>query len=186
MGIKGFKGDPLALELSHDLLEKYFTYSEKDVKPEPTGKVAGLPVDPQSKQIEADCDVYASYAARLLREQGWDTAGYMSVMPHDKKPSDPSANRDAHAVALARRAGAGKQNEYLGVSNTEFRILGPFSDDQSARPALLKLALDIYDPPLKTYDAYYQSAGAGGALDPGLLDPVNKGLIPYKSAKSAP
>jgi len=182
LGLQGIQGGSIALELSHDLLEKYFTHSPTDVKPEPTGKVAGLPVDPQTKQIEADCDVYATYAARLLREQGWDTAGYLSVIPHEKKPSDPNTDRDGHAVALARRAAASKQNEYLGVSNSEFRNLGTFSDDQSARPNLLKLALEIYDPRLKKYDAYYEPAGPGGAYDARLLDPQNKGLKPFESA----
>ena len=184
MGLQGLKTGSIALDLSHELLEEYFTHSPTDVKPEPTGKVAGLPVDTGTNQIEADCDVYATYAARLLREQGWETAGYMSVIPHEKKPSDPTVDRDAHAVALARRAGAGgsNQNEYLGVSNSEFRKLGTFSDDQSALPDLLKLALDIYDPPLKAYGAYYLPPGTGGAFDSRLLDPQNKGLTPYKSA----
>jgi hypothetical protein len=182
MGLQGLKTSSIALELSHGLLEEYFTYSPTDVKPEPTGKVAGLPIDTGTNQIEADCDVYASYAARLLREQGWDTAGYMSLTPHEKKPSDPNVDRDAHAVALARRAGASKKNEYLGTSNTEFRNLGTFSDDLSACPDLLKLALDVYDPPLKKYDAYYLPAAAGGAFDSRLMDPQNNRLTPYKSA----
>jgi uncharacterized protein DUF4157 len=183
MGLQGLKTQSFALERSHALLEEYFTESPTDVKPEPTGKVAGLPVDTGTSQIEADCDVYATYGARLLREQGWDTAGYMSIIPHEKKQSDPTVDRDAHAVALARRAAAGgNQKEYLGVSNSEFRNLGTFSDDQSALPDLLKLALDVYDPPLKKYDSYYLAAGTGGAYDLRLMDPQNKGLTPYKSA----
>jgi hypothetical protein len=182
LGLQGLKTSSFALERSHALLEEYFTESPTDVKPEPTGKVAGLPVDTGTNQIEADCDVYATYAARLLREQSWDTAGYMSVIPHEKKPSDPTVDRDAHAVALARRPGAsGNQNEYLGVSNTEFRNLGTFPDDQSALPELLKLALDIYDPKLQKYSAYYLGAGAGGSYDLRLMDPQNKGLTPYKT-----
>jgi hypothetical protein len=182
MGLQGLKATSIALERSHALLEEYFTHSPTDIKPEPTGKVAGLPVDTGTNQIEADCDVYATYAARLLREQGWDTAGYMSILPHEKKASDPTVDRDAHAVALARRPAANNQNEYLGVSNSEFRKLGTFADDQSALPELLKLALDIYDPPLQKYGSYYLPAATGGAFDSRLLDPVNKGLTPYSSA----
>jgi len=183
MGLQGLKTTSIALERSHALLEEYFTESPTDVKPEPTGKVTGLPVDTGTNQIEADCDVYATYAARLLREQGWETAGYMSIIPHEKKPSDPTVDRDAHAVALARRAaaGGGNQKEYLGVSNTEFRTLGTFPDDQSALPELLKLALDVYDPKLQKYDSYYLAAGTGGAYDLRLMDPQNKGLTPYQS-----
>jgi hypothetical protein len=182
MGLQGLKTSSIALERSHVLLEEYFTHSPTDVTPEPTGKVAGLPVDTGTNQIEADCDVYATYAARLLREQGWDTAGYMSILPHEKKPSDPTVDRDAHAVALARRPAANNQNEYLGVSNSEFRNLGTFADDKSALPELLKLALDIYDPPLQKYGSYYLPGATGGGFDSRLLDPVNKGLTPYSSA----
>lgn len=182
MGLQGLKTSSIALERSSVLLEEYFTHSPTDVTPEPTGKVAGLPVDKGTSQIEADCDVYATYAARLLREQGWDTAGYMSILPHEKKASDPTVDRDAHAVALARRPAANNQNEYLGVSNSEFRNLGTFADDKSALPELLKLALDIYDPKLQKYGSYYLPAATGGGFDSRLLDPVNKGLTPYSSA----
>jgi hypothetical protein len=182
MGLQGLKTSSIALERSHVLLEEYFTHSPTDVTPEPTGKVVGLPVDTGTNQIEADCDVYAAYAARLLREQGWDTAGYMSILPHEKKPSDPTVDRDAHAVALARRPAANNQNEYLGVSNSEFRNLGTFADDKSALPELLKLALDIYDPPLQKYGSYYLPGATGGGFDSRLLDPVNKGLTPYSTA----
>jgi hypothetical protein len=73
MGITHFSGEPVAQALSSGLLNEYFTTADHDVAPDVTGKVSGLTADSSTRQIEADCDVFATYGARLLREQGWST-----------------------------------------------------------------------------------------------------------------
>ena len=179
MGLKGYRGDPLWLDLTAELLREYFHQSKANVTPEPTGKVAALPLEPQSKQIEADCDVYATYGARVLRAQGWSTAGYLAIVPEEKKADDPAQDRDAHAVALAKRPNpSGKGDpEYLGVGNWDIRPFGTSADEDAVvRGKLLSLALDVYGPPLKMFKAYYLPATAGGGFDPKLLDPKKHGL----------
>jgi hypothetical protein len=182
MGLTGLKGDPMWLELTKELLREYFAHAPTDVKPDPKGSLVSpqrpLATDPQSRQILADCDVYATYAARLLRAEGWATAGYLAIFPKEKKP-DSDEDRDGHAVALAKRPTASNTTEYLGTSNDELRRFGvQTSDDDAAKGPLLKLALEIYDPPLKAYRAYWLPATAGGGYDTRLLDPEKAGLTP--------
>lgn len=175
MGLTGFKSKPLSLELAQELMKEYFTTSPADVKPDPLGKIGKLAADATSKQLEADCDVYASYAARLLRAAGWTTVGYLAIVP------DESTGRDAHAVALVKRTASGGGTEYAGVSNSQTDVLTASSDD-AARDPLLDLALDIYrDPKPNAWKAYYSPATAGGGFDLKLLDPVNKGLSPFRT-----
>jgi hypothetical protein len=159
-------------------LEQYFVHVEHDVIPDPLGKLGGYQIDPDTNQIEADCDVYATYGARLLREQGWETAGYLAIVPEEKKADNPDENRDAHAVALARKPNPAGGWAYLGISNAVIRDLSIWSSDENARVMLLRLALEIYRPRLKRFKAYYLPAGKGGALDTRLLDPAANGLTP--------
>ena len=176
MGVKGLPNEsgPLSLTLVSQLLSQYFTHAPDDVKPDPGGKVGKLKADATSKQLEADCDVYAAYGARLLRAAGWQTVGYMAFVPAD------STGRDAHAVALAKRTG-GAATEYASLSNAEVKTFSAASDD-AARDPLLAHALAIYSSPQPAeWKAYYSPAGANGAYDLKLLDPENKGLTPFRT-----
>jgi hypothetical protein len=192
MGLPGFAGTPkgpyeapegaehsAGLEMSEELLEKYFTVAAHDVKPDPLGKVGGLGTDPKTGQILADCDVYATYGARLLREQGWETVGYLAIVPGEKKPGSEE-DRDAHAVAMAKIQNPAGGWTYVGISDWMIRNLSIWSSDENARLMLLRLALEIYTPKLKKYKAYYLPAGPGGALDMRLLDPEKNGLTPFE------
>jgi hypothetical protein len=177
-GLKGLDNDPnssLSLTFVSEMLKKYFTLSDTDVKPDPLGKVGKLKVG-ADKQLEVDCDVYATYATRLLRAAGWTTVGYMAIVPGE------DTGRDAHAVALAKRAASGGKTDYVAVSDfmlKEFQA----ADDDAARDPLLKHGLDIYSGRGEpgSWKAYYSPAGAGGAYDMKLLDPVKNGLTAYKS-----
>jgi hypothetical protein len=179
-GLKGLSNDPnssLSLTFVSEMLKKYFTLSDTDVKPDPLGHVGKLKVGTDN-QLEVDCDVYATYATRLLRAAGWTTVGYMAIVPGE------DTGRDAHAVALAKRPASGGKTDYVAVSDfmlKEFQA----ADDDSARDPLLKHGLDIYSSPAPaSWKAYYSPAGAGGAYDIKLLDPEKNGLTAYKSKGS--
>ncbi len=167
---------PLGIALLSNLLQDYFTLATTDIIPEPTGKVDKLQTDTSSKQILADCDVWATYGARVLRAMGWDTVGYLAI-----NPSGRDSARSAHAVALAKKTSGSGGASYVGVSDWRIKYLGNLASDDLAIPGVLQLALNIYDPDLKSYDSYYLVAQKGGAYDKRLLDPKNNGLTPYKS-----
>lgn len=185
-GLKGQKRESMALERSEHLLGEYFVKSDKDERPDPLGDPAGLGTDDQTKQIKADCDVYATFGARLLREQGWTTVGYLAIIPNEKKADDPEHDRDGHAVALMSKA-AGKGTAYAGISNATIEELGghgvALDGEDKARELLLALAHKVYSPALVNYDVYYVAAGTGGAYDVRILDPKNNGLKPIKSVR---
>jgi hypothetical protein len=184
--VTGNQGGSLALERTSALMEGFMTASPDDEKPDPKGNPLGATVqtDKTSHQIKADCDVYATTAARLLRAQGWQTVAYMVVVP---------IGYDAHAVSLSRKpANPAKPNEghlYLGSSNTELAELGgpgtALADEAAALEHLVTLMLDIYAPTPDEYDIYFLPALAGGAYDMRLLDPVNSGLVPWRSRRAA-
>ncbi|MDC0741018.1 eCIS core domain-containing protein [Polyangium mundeleinium] len=176
----GFEGKEheIALEMTQELLEQYFTYAHEDVRPNPLGKVGHLNVDEKKQKLEADCDIYATYGARLLREQGWETAGYLAIVPGETKHDNPNELREAHMAALMRKKNADGGWHYVGISNAVVRDLSIFSSDENVRPFFLRLALTAYDPkhPLTKFKAYYLPPGPGGALDMKLLDPQANGL----------
>jgi hypothetical protein len=176
-GLKGLSNDPnssLSLTFVAEMLQQYFALSPTDVKPEVTGKVGKVKAN-ASNQLEFDCDVYATYGARLLRAAGWSTVGYMAIVP------DSSTGRDAHAVSLAKRAASSGGSEYVAVSDWMLKQFTA-ADDDAARDPLLKHGLDIYsslgEP--SSWKAYYSPAGPGGAYDLKLLDPEKNSLPVYK------
>lgn len=177
MGLKGLSNDPtssLSLALVSELLKQYFSHEPDDVKPDPMGKIGKLTVD-ASNQLEADCDIYATYGARLLRAAGWATVGYMAIVPEDP-------GRDAHAVSLAKRASASGGNaDYVSLSNWELKQFTAATDD-AAKDSLLAHGLAIYaakgEP--NVWKAYYSAAGTGGAYDLKLLDPAKHKLPIFK------
>lgn len=191
-GIAGKNRKSRSLEMTSGLMANYLVASKEDERPDPTGNPAGasLRVDGQTQQIKADCDVYATIGARLLRPQGWETVGYMVLLPNEKDPRDESLDRAAHAVALARKpvdpTDASKGYHWLGVGNTELRELGGegavLADQAAAMLPLESLLFSVYAPSPSNFDIFYESAGAGGAINMKLLDPINGGLTPMRSA----
>jgi len=182
MGITDLRDEPIGQSVSEQLLGSYFTQADHDILPDSKGQVAGMARDVNSDQIEADCDVYATYGARLLREQGWETAGYMVMVPDEKDPHDANKPRSAHAVALAKKPNTGGQGYwYRGVSNQTIRELSLWSNDANVLYWLQYLVEEIYDPPSKIYSVYYLPALAGGAYDRKLLDPKANNLTPFAS-----
>jgi hypothetical protein len=106
---------------------------------------------------------------------------YLSVVPHEKDPTDPSTDRAAHAVVLFSHDSGGTTS-YAGVSDFYVKAFAA-TTEAAAKQELLDLALDIYSTKgiPKKYRSYYVAAGPGGAYDVKILDPVNKGLTPWKT-----
>ncbi len=183
-GVTGFKQTDLEQEVIGQMLTVFFraaTDAEGDIKPDPLGKLASLGVDSSTGEIIADCDVWATYGARLFRAIGWTTVAYLSVVPDEKDPTDPSTDRAAHAVVLVRHDTGGTAS-FAGVSDFYVKAFAATSE-AAARQELLDLALDIYSAkglPRK-YRSYYLAAGTGGAYDVKILDPVKNGLTPWKT-----
>jgi hypothetical protein len=183
-GVTGFKQTDLEQEVIGQILTVFFraaTDAEGDIKPDPLGKLGKLGVDPSTGEIIADCDVWATYGARLFRAIGWATVAYLSVIPDEKDPTDASADRPGHAVVLVSHDSGGTTS-YAGVSDFMVKAFSA-TTEAGAKQELLDLALDIYSAKgiLKKYKSYYVPAGPGGAYDVRILDPVNKGLTPWKS-----
>jgi hypothetical protein len=183
-GITGFKQTDLEQEVISQMLTVFFraaTDAEGDIKPDPLGKLTKLGVDASTGEIIADCDVWATYGARLFRAIGWTTVAYLSVIPDEKDPTDASVDRPGHAVVLCSHT-AGQTTSYAGVSDFTVKAFSA-STEAAAKQELLDLALDIYSAKgiPKRYSSYYVPAGAGGAYDVKILDPVNKGLTPWKT-----
>src|SRR6185437_1155373 len=73
-GITGFKQTDLEQEVIGQMLTVFFraaTDAEGDIKPDPLGKLGKLGVDAGTGEAIADCDVWATHAARLFRGIGW-------------------------------------------------------------------------------------------------------------------
>jgi hypothetical protein len=183
-GVTGFKQTDLEQEVIGQMLTVFFraaTDAEGDIKPDPLGKLSKLGVDSSTGEIIGDCDVWATYGARLFRAIGWTTVAYLSVIPDEKDPTDPSADRPGHAVVLVSHT-VGQTTSYAGVSDFTVKAFTA-NNEAAAKQELLDLALDIYSQKgaLKKYKSYYVAAGANGAYDVKILDPVNNGLSPWKS-----
>jgi hypothetical protein len=183
-GVTGFKQTDLEQEVIGQMLTVFFraaTDAEGDIKPDPLGKLGKLGVDSSTGEIIGDCDVWATYGARLFRAIGWTTVAYLSVIPDEKDPTDASADRPGHAVVLVSHT-VGQTTSYAGVSDFTVKAFTA-NNEAAAKQELLDLALDIYSQKgaLKKYKSYYVAAGANGAYDVKILDPVNNGLAPWKS-----
>jgi hypothetical protein len=183
-GITGFKQTDLEQEVIGQILTTFFraaTDAEGDIIPDPLGKLSKLGVDPSSGEIIADCDVWATYGARLFRAIGWTTVAYLSVIPDEKDPTDPSKERPGHAVVLVKHDDAGTSS-FAGVSDFFVKAFTATTEG-AAKQELLNLALDIYSAKgiPKKYKSYYVAAGRDGAYDVKILDPVKNGLTPWKT-----
>lgn len=192
-GVEGKNRKSRSLEMTSGLMADYLVTSDEDEKPDPTGNPGGanLRVDATTQQIKADCDVYATIGARLLRPQGWETVAYMMLLPNEKDPFKTTQDRAAHAVALARKPVDPKDpsqgDRWLGVGNAELVELGGegavLADEAAAMAPLETLLFSVYGAPLPNhFDIFYEAAGTGGAYNMKLLDPINDGLTPLRSA----
>jgi hypothetical protein len=183
-GVTGFKQTDLEQEVIGQMLTVFFraaTDAEGDIKPDPLGKLTKLGIDPSTGEIIADCDVWATYGARLFRAIGWTTVAYLSVIPDEKDPTDASQDRPGHAVVLVRHD-SGQTSSFAGVSDFYIKAFAA-TNEAAAKSELLDLALDIYSAKgsLKKYKSYYVAAGPGGAYDVKILDPAKNGLTPWKT-----
>lgn len=166
-----------SLHFASNLLKRYFNFDANlpDIVPDKMGKVAGLQWNAGEKKIEADCDVWAAYGMQLFKAMGWTPVGYMSIIPTD-------TSRAGHAVALLKRpASTAGQFEYLLGSDWFLKTITAATDDDAKQP-LLDHGLDIYASPKPgAYSVYFLPCPASGEYDKKILDPVNKGLKPWKT-----
>lgn len=169
-GLVDSGGRPIGMTLSSSLMRLFFDHVRANITPNPLGHVGGLRMDPTSQRLQADCDLLATYAVRLLHAQGYIPIGYMVIIP---------GGLDAHVVALLKR-GAG--DEYLGVSNFDIEALGAYSQAELAMPKLRDLAFTAYGHEPAMYKAYYlvsPSTGQdAGRYDMRLLHPARHQLTP--------
>jgi hypothetical protein len=129
----------------------FFHVDRGDVTPHLGGKLASLgPADPNKMRLMADCDVLATYAARLLKSAGFEVVGYMAIVPSDAKiPS--------HAVALL------KKDKTFHIVNNKQVTPSAAADKAAAVEALRDDALGVYDA-VDSYKVYYQDAKADGSM----------------------
>jgi len=147
----------------------FYHIEKKDAIADPEGKLAklGLAGKPDKTRIEADCDVFATYAMRLYNSAGFEPIGYLGMYPNGT-----FANRAAHAAALIR-----KNNEYFIINNKNMFKSG-ISDTkandkkEAAIVEMQKQAIqDAYADPLPTtLDVYYADALAKGVLPADFLN----------------
>ncbi len=183
-GVTGFKQADLEQEVIGQMLTLFIraaTDAEGDITPDPLGKLGKLGVDPSTGEIIGDCDVWATYGARLFRAIGWTTVAYLSIIPDEKDPNNSSVDRPGHAVVLVSHT-AGQTTSFAGVSDFTVKAFSA-TNEAGARQELLDLGLDIYSQKgiPKKYKSYYLAAGANGAYDVRILDPVKNGLTPWKT-----
>jgi hypothetical protein len=140
----------------------YHVDHDKDIIPDNEGKLAKYTTGgkPEKTRIEADCDVFATYAMRLYNSAGFEPIGYLGIYP-----SGTFAARAAHAAALIR-----KNNEYFIINNknmfkSNISDTKPGDKKEEAIVEMQTQAIkDAYADPLPTtFDAYYADAGAKGA-----------------------
>jgi hypothetical protein len=179
-GVTGLSGADLSQQVVGQMLSVFFraaTDAEGDIKPDPLGKLGKLNVDPKTAEIVGDCDVWATYGARLFRAIGWVTVAYLSVIP-----AGADASRAGHAVVLVRLDKTGGTSTFAGVSDFTVKQFKA-TDEAGARSELLDLALEIYkdNGALKSYSSYYVPAGTDGAYDVKILDPAKNRLTPFKT-----
>lgn len=169
----------------------FFHVDRGDVVPDLGGAVGGLdPADPNRMRLKADCDVLATYAARLLRGAGFRVVGYMAVVPEGNVP--------AHAVALLAHAEAGGPAKVLppGSGDERYHIVNnkqvtptDAANQEEAVKAALADALAIYSSTPAVFRVYYENATATGAMTRDLWttqDRVRRDDLSRTAAPAAP
>ena len=141
----------------------YHVDHDKNAIPDNEGKLAKLGVGgkPAKSRIEADCDVFATYAMRLYNSAGFQPIGYLGMYP-----TGSFSGRAAHAAALIRKA-----NVYYIINNKNMFDSGitETKTDEKKEEAITEMRdksiADAYGNPLpKTWEMYYADAEANGKL----------------------
>jgi hypothetical protein len=158
------KDNDAIFEIYKNITDIFFFHvdHDKDVVPDNEGKLAKYTTGgkPEKTRIEADCDVFATYAMRLYNSAGFEPIGYLGIYPNGS-----FAARAPHAAGLIR-----KNNEYFIINNKNMFKTG-ISDTKAndkKEEAIVNMQMqaikDAYADPLPTtIDAYYADAGAKGA-----------------------
>lgn len=160
-----YAGNPTAFfELYQNIADIFFYHipHDRDVAPDLEGKITHLvPGAPSNKRLEADCDVFATYAMRLFASGGFEPIGYLAIVP-----TGADSTRAAHVAALARQNG----NYYIinnkNILNPAITETKPGDKKADALKKLYKMALaDAYASPYPaSMDIFYEDAGAKGKM----------------------
>lgn len=151
-------------EMYRNIADIFFFHvpHDRNVNPELSGKIGHLqPGMPSKMRFEADCDVFATYAMRLLSSAGFEGIGYLGIYP-----KGAFKNRAAHVVALIR-----KNNRYSLITNKDIFDLSitETKPDEKRAEAIAKLKArglkEGYEDPLPTdADIFYGDAEANGKM----------------------
>ncbi len=163
---KEYPSDPMAqLEIYNQIADIFFYHIEhsKDVKPDFGGKLGSYTTGgrPDKTRIEADCDVFATYAMRLTASEGYETIGYLGLYP-----TGNFVGRAAHAAALIRKDGTYYIINNKGIYDSSITEATPNEKKEEAIVKMKETAIDYTygDPKPKTWDFYYADAEAKGKL----------------------
>jgi hypothetical protein len=138
------------------LADSYFFHVDRgDIVPDLHGHIDHLVSgDPGNLRMKADCDVFATYGARLLRAMGFTSVGYMGIMPIKAD----GRNGEGHAGALLKKDGA-----YFIINNIlAYRIAATTEAE-----ALVKMRdelLDIYSTKPTNYHVFYAPPDSTGGM----------------------
>ena len=160
-----YSGNPTAFFALYQNIADIFFYHiphDRDVEPNLEGKITHLvPGAPSNKRLEADCDVFATYAMRLFASGGFEPIGYLAIVP-----TGADSARAAHVTALTRQNG----NYYIinnkNILNPSVTETKPDDKKADALKKLYKMALaDAYASPYPaSMDIFYEDAGAKGKM----------------------
>lgn len=147
----------------NNIADIFLYHTDKNVAPDNQGKLSKLSTGgkPDKMRIEADCDVFATYAMRLHASAGYETIGYMGLYPQGT-----FVGRDAHAAALIRKSGAYFVINNKGVYDSGITEAKTDESKEDAIKEMKSIAIDqtYGDPKPTTWNIYYADAGAKGAL----------------------
>jgi hypothetical protein len=162
---KKYAADPGAIfEIYKNIADIFFFHipHERDAVPDLEGKISHLKEgEPSKKRFEADCDVFATYAMRLLNSGGFEGIGYVAFVPQGA-----DASRAAHIGALVRKAGTYYVINNKGILETGISEATPDAKKTDALKALRRLAFeDAYGTPRpKDVKIFYGDAEAKGKM----------------------
>ncbi|WP_240163812.1 eCIS core domain-containing protein [Spirosoma taeanense] len=153
-------------ELYRNISDIFFYHipHDRNVDPDLEGKISHLvPGEPSKQRLEADCDVFATYAMRLFTSTGFEPVGYLAIVP-----TGADKARAAHVAGLVR-----KSNQYYIINNKNILNPGladtkPNDKKADAIKKLYSMALaDAYASPYPTsVEVFYEDAGAKGQMSP--------------------
>ncbi len=134
----------------------------EDITPDPSGHIRKLvPGEPSKARLKADCDVFATYAMRLMSAAGLEAIGYIDFVP------DPATKRRSHTAAVVRKDGSYSVINNKGILDTGVKDnpTAPGANKLAALKAARKLAQeDAYEQPFPPMTIYYADALAKGRM----------------------